>query len=55
MNFVNQSQFTMNRIPVHVVLVIDKHKPETDQLFRQTCARTFHIEMLFFFLTIYYT
>ena len=29
-DFVNQSQFTMNHIPVHVVLFIDKHLPETN-------------------------
>ena len=31
-DFVNQSQFTMKHIPVHVVLFIDKHPPETNHV-----------------------
>ena len=31
-DFVNQSQLTMNHIPVHVVLFIDKHPPETNHV-----------------------
>jgi len=47
-DFVNQSQFTMNHIPVHIVLFIDKRLLKLtmfDQLLQQTCARTFHMEV----------
>ena len=44
-DFVNQSQFTINHIPVHVVLVIDKHTPETNHVWPTDLTRTFHTEV----------
>ena len=31
-DFVNQSQFTMNHLPVHIMFVIDKDPPETNHV-----------------------
>ena len=37
-------QVTMNHIPVHIVVIIDKHPPLFNQLLLQTCANAFRTE-----------